>query len=151
MGGVHWSIWLEKVGAPTPLWMFRGKSATAGPCLARTRCTHHSRPPLHLHKSNYLSTPLTFLSTASANGVTTYAHMANYKTGELVIVKYGNGTQVARIIRRLHTGDYKICRFVPSNDHRGGSWRSTGVTLKSESIISALPDTDPRARAAREG
>lgn len=77
--------------------------------------------------------------------------MANYKTGELVIAKYGSGTQVVRIIRCLHTGGYKITRFVPSNDMKGGSWRSTGVTLKPESIISAMPDTDPRARAAREG
>lgn len=80
--------------------------------------------------------------------------MANhtvYKTGDLIIAKYGAGTQVVCVIRRLHTGGYKITRFVPSNDMKGGAWRPTNTTLPPSFVLGPLLDSDPRARAAKEG
>jgi len=73
--------------------------------------------------------------------------MANYKAGDLILIKYGNGTQAARVRRVLHTGGIKIDRFIPRADYTTGSWRQTGITLNPIQVISRLPEDDRRIAA----
>jgi len=99
------------------------------------------------HNRNFLSTPLIILSTHDRTSTIPTSHMANYKAGDLILIKYGNGTQAARVRRVLHTGGIKIDRFIPRADYTTGSWRQTGITLNPIQVISRLPEDDRRIAA----
>jgi hypothetical protein len=73
-----------------------------------------------------------------------------FAVGDVVLVQYGNGTQVARIARVMRSG-YRIDRFRITrwNDKtESGAWVPSPTTQPAGKILGALPLTDKRRHVA---
>ena len=65
--------------------------------------------------------------------------------GTLLLVVYGNGTQLARL-RQVTCKGIEVDRFVSSY---GGSWHASPGTIQASKVIGFPERNDPRVRASQ--
>lgn len=63
--------------------------------------------------------------------------------GDIILIRYGNGTQVARVTKLMPSG-YKIDRFRVAYRNTSGHWVPSNPTLNATKCLGLLPSNDPR-------
>lgn len=73
--------------------------------------------------------------------------------GDLMMLRYGNGTQIARVREVTSRGGYKIDRFHPNAHAHKGVWIEVKSTLAADDrrILGPVPGSDPRRGVAGFG
>ncbi len=65
--------------------------------------------------------------------------------GTLLVIAYGNGTQVVRVRRVTRTGRLEIDRFLPADN----AWHRSPGSVHAAKIIGPAPESDSRVHAAK--
>lgn len=74
------------------------------------------------------------------------------KTDDLIVITYGNGTQIARVRRVTRTGSVEVNRFIPpymlGDPRYTGRWHESKTAVHAAKVLSLAPPSDPRVALA---
>jgi len=69
-----------------------------------------------------------------------------FKPGDLLLIQYGNGTQVARVVSVGKRGGLVIERGYPYNRDQEIGWSPSKLRANDARVLGLLPERDPRRR-----